>query len=137
MSDDPTAAVAAVLAARDASGMAREDWQKAQRDAFAVFAFGVVSCLAAARGQAADTVPDEVVHVLRAALKLSFKEATALADAIVESITGEPPHPAASSLVRCGWLAGQAWLRDDRAGFDAQVVQASASDAYASDRPLL
>ena len=50
---------------------------------------------------------------------------------------GAAAPPAVQALVKCGWLAGNAWLQGDRAAFDAGVVQATASDAYASDRPLL
>lgn len=129
-------AVEAVQAAADAGGWAREAWERPQRHAFAVLAFGIVSA-AAARHEAAEQTTDLAVDVLRQATRLPFREARATVDAIVDAITGDRPHPAVQSLVRCGWMAGEAWLRGARGEFDALVVQATASDGFVSDRPLL
>ena len=127
----------AAVAARDRSGWASEGWEQPQRHAFAVLTFGIASAAAAAHRLAAEQVPDIAADALRQAVRLPFREAVATVDAIVRAMTANVAHPAVQALVKCGWLAGNAWLQDDRAAFEACVVQATASDAYASDRPLL
>lgn len=129
-------ALEAAAAARDASGLAREGWQLAQRHAFATLVFGLTSAILSERAASDD--PQEVaVAVLRHAMRLSYREAQGLADAIAAALTADRPHEAVQALVRCGWLAGRAWALGDQDEFDARVVQATASDAFASDRPLL
>ena len=162
-------ALAAALAARDASGMAGEAWQAAQRDAFAAVLFGLASAVAAAqrRGDGADpdtakgparapdatgpsaaTEADEApasfadpveltAATLRASLRLGWRDAQSTADAIATALVCDPPHEAVQGLVKCGWLAGLAWLGGDRTEFEARIVQATASDGFASGRPLL
>lgn len=137
-STDPleTTAAEAVAAAAQAGGLAQEGWERSQRHAFAVLAFGIVSA-AAARHQAADRTPELAIDALRLVMRLGFREAQATVDAIVDALTEDRPHPAVQLLVRCGWQAGTAWLDGARERFDALVVQATASDGFASDRPLL
>lgn len=129
-------ATQAATAARDRSGYASEAWERPQRHAFAVLTFGIASAVVAHRLRDAQHVPDVAVDALRAAVRLPFREAVATVDAIVAALTAKAPDPAVQGLLRCGWAAGDAWLRGDSPEFDDRVVQATASDAFASDRPL-
>lgn len=138
----PVAEVAldAALAARDASGLLREGWESAQRHAFATLVFGMTSAVLARRhagDEPAPDVEDTVAHVLRQSMRMGWRDAQRLAQAIAAALTAERPHQAVQALVRCGWLAGGAWLRGEHGEFNARIVQATASDAFASDRPLL
>ena len=92
----------------------------------------------------ADDAPDSAVDpveltaaTLRACLRLGWRDAQSTAEAIASALVSDPPHEAVQALVKCGWLAGLAWLGGDRAEFEARVVQATASDGFASGRPLL
>lgn len=127
----------ATVAARDCSGYTSEAWERPQRHAFAVLTFGIASAVVADRLRDAQHVPDVAVDALRAAVRLPFREAVTTVDAIVAALTAKAPDPAVQGLLRCGWAAGDAWLRGDTADFGARVLQATASDAFASDRPLL
>ena len=129
-------ATEATVSARDLGSYASQQWERPQRHAFAVFVFGIASSVVADRLRDAQHVPDVATDALRAAIRLPFREAVATVDAIVAALTGKSPDPAVQGLLRCGWAAGDAWLRGDSAGFDMLVVQATASDAFASDRPL-
>lgn len=128
-------AVNAALAARTASGLEHEGWELPQRHAFATLLFGMAS--ASVPSGDPEDVSDLAVTLLRQAMKTGFREATSVVDAIADALTAETPHPAVLQLVVLGRGALDALRAGDEAAFRALVLQATSSDAFASDRPLL
>lgn len=149
------AAVARAVAGDDAA--AGDD---ARRDAFACLLYGLATGFAlreaapgAESGEAGaddavqDAVQDEAkrrvgrvadlaVRLLRDTLRLGFREATRTVEAVTDALSARSPDPAVLGLVHTGAAAAGDWARGDRRRFEARVLQATADDAFASDRPL-
>lgn len=132
---DAALALKAALAARSASGMEHEGWQVPQRHAFATLLFGMAS--ASVPSGDPEAVSDLAVTLLRQAMKTSFRESSMVVDAVADALTAATPHPAVLQLVVLGRGAVEALRGGDDAAFTALVLQATSSDAFASDRPLL
>lgn len=128
-------ALDAAMAARQASGLEHEGWELPQRHAFATLLFGMAS--AAAPSQDPEAVSDLAVTLLRESMKTGFREATGVVEAIADALTAQTPHPAVLQLVVLGRGAFEARRTGDEGAFRALVLQATSSDAFASDRALL
>jgi hypothetical protein len=133
----------AAHAARRLAGDEAAGGGTARRDAFAVLLYGLASGFAvhAVPPPPAEALGDRVetlaLAMLREVLGQGFREAGRSIDAIAEALVVDPPDAAVLGLLHAGAGAAGAWLAGNLQAFESQVLQATAGDAFVSDRPLL
>jgi hypothetical protein len=138
----------ALQAARRARAVAGEDeaiGDDARRDAFAAFLYGMALGFVGREGPAAEQADDmplaERVDLLattlvRQVIGLGFRDACRAVEAVADSLVAADPDPAVAGLVHSGVAAAGDWADGDAGAFESRVLQATASDAFASDRAL-
>jgi hypothetical protein len=144
----------ALQAARHARTVAGEDeaiGDDARRDAFAAFLYGMAlgfvgreaptSDAADPSGPSDDVPLPERVDLLattlvRQVIGLGFRDACRAVAAVADSLVATDPDPAVAGLVHGGVAAAGDWTDGDAGAFESRVLQATASDAFASDRAL-
>jgi hypothetical protein len=138
----------ALQAARHARTVAGEDetiGDDARRDAFAAFLYGMALGFVGREGPTAERADDtplaERVDLLattlvRQVIGLSFRDACRAVDAVADSLVAADPDPAVAGLVHGGVAAAGDWTDGDVGAFESRVLQATASDLFASERAL-
>jgi hypothetical protein len=152
-SDARAAALRAARAARAIAGDEAAGDGPARRDAFATLLYGLASGFAmrdrgaadpAAAGSAdgpasdlADRTEAIALDLLRQAMGMGFREASRTLDAISDALIADGPDDAVLGLVQAGVAAAGDWSDIDRRPFESRVLQATAGETFASQRPLL
>lgn len=136
--DDPPA-LRAAHEARAVAGDEAAAGDDARRDAFCAFLYGLALGFA---GRDDDPTPlAERVDVLatrlaRDGVGLPFREACRVVEAVSDALASGEPDPAVAGLVQAGVAAASDWQDGDSGAFAQRVLQATAGDAFASDRAL-
>jgi hypothetical protein len=138
----------ALQAARHARTVAGEDeaiGDDARRDAFAAFLYGMALGFVGRERPTAEPDDDAPLNervdllattLVRQVIGLGFRDACRAVEAVADSLVAADPDPAVAGLVHGGVAAAGDWTDGDAGAFESRVLQATASDAFASDRAL-
>jgi len=138
---DAPPALQAALRARAIAGDEEAIGDEARRDAFAAFLYGMALGFVG-RDDADDETPlaervDALATTLaRAVIGLAFRDACRAVEAVADALVSTEPDPAVAGLVHGGVAAAGDWADGDTGAFESRVLQATASDAFTSDRSL-
>ncbi|RPH44729.1 MAG: hypothetical protein EHM87_09330 [Burkholderiales bacterium] len=138
--DDPPALQAA-LRARGIAGDDEAIGDDARRDAFAAFLYGMALVFVGREDTTDDTPLAERVDLLattlvRRVIGLAFRDACRAVEAVADALVASEPDPAVVGLVHGGAAAAGDWIDGDAGAFESHVLEATASDAFASERAL-
>lgn len=141
----------ALQAARRARTFAGEEeaiGDDARRDAFAAFLYGMALGFVGREAPTADPVdqsnnmplPERVdllaTTLVRQVIGLGFRDACRAVEAVADSLVAIEPDPAVAGLVQGGVAAAGDWTDGNAGAFESRVIQATACDAFTSDRAL-
>ena len=136
--DDPPA-LRAAREARRAAGDEAATGDEARRDAFATLLYGLALGFAG-RDEDPSTLAERVdglaTRLAREVLGMPFRDACRAVEAVSDALASGEPDPALAGLVHAGVAAAGDWLDGDAPAFSQRVLQATAGESFASDRPL-
>ena len=137
--DEPPA-LRAALHARTLAGEEAALGDDARRDAFAALLYGMALGFVS-REDGDDTQLPERVDLLattlvRRVIGLAFRDACRAVEAVADTLVAADPDPAVAGLVQGGVAAAGDWIDGNAGAFESRVLQATASDAFASERAL-